>query len=106
MHQVVLDGISDSIALLVESVKYGAINTTHTTTNVFYVIIFTSEAYTLQNKKTIDGQLITAGALVVKAQYICSVQLDTNWYWNQQPKQHVITVPARTILIHNLELMQ
>ena len=30
IHQVVLSGISDSIVLLVESVKYGAINTTDT----------------------------------------------------------------------------
>ena len=22
----------------------------------------------------------------------------TNWYWNQQPKHHVITVPTRTII--------
>ena len=24
--------------------------------------------------------------------------INTNWYWNQQPKHHVITVPTRTIL--------
>ena len=40
----------------------------------------TSEAYTLQDNTTIDGQIITAGELVVKAQYISSMQLDTNWY--------------------------
>ena len=42
IHQVVFDGISDNMALLVESGKYGAINTTDTTTNGFYVIMFTS----------------------------------------------------------------
>ena len=41
IHQVVLDGISDNMTLLVESVKYVAINTTDTSTNGFYVIIFT-----------------------------------------------------------------
>ena len=41
IHKVVLDGISDNMAPLVESVKYGAINTTDTTTNGFYVIMFT-----------------------------------------------------------------
>ena len=49
------------MASLVESGEYGAINTTDTTTNEFYVIIFTSEAYTLQDNTTIDGQIITAG---------------------------------------------
>ena len=48
IHQVVLDGISDNMASLVESGKYGAINTTDTSTNGFYVIVFTSGAYTLQ----------------------------------------------------------
>ena len=42
--------------------------------------------------------------MVVKAKYICSTQIDTNWYWNQQPKHHVITVPTRTILNPQLEV--
>ena len=25
------------------------------------------------------------------------MQVDTNWYWDQLPKQHVITVTTRTI---------
>ena len=33
----------------------------------------------------------------------CSMQVDTNWYWNQQPKHHVITVPTRTILHPQVE---
>ena len=42
--------------------------------------------------------------MVVKAQYLCSMQVDTNWYWNQHPRQHVITVPTRTILHPQLEV--
>ena len=49
------------MASLVESVNYGAINTTYTGTNWFYVIMFTSEAYTLQYNTKIDRQIITAG---------------------------------------------
>ena len=41
--------------------------------------------------------------MVVKAKYLCSMQVDTNWYWNRQPKHHVITVPTRTILYPKLE---
>ena len=66
--------------------------------------MFTSEAYTLQENTTIDGQIITAGELVVKAQYLCSVQIETNWYWNQKPKHHVITVSTHTILHPQLEV--
>ena len=66
--------------------------------------MFTSGAYKLQENTTIDGKFITAGELFLKAKYICSMQVDTNWYWNQQPKHHVIKVPSRTILYPQLEV--
>ena len=47
---------------------------------------------------------MTVGELVLKAKYLCSVQVDINWYCNQQPKHHVITVPTRTILHPQLEV--
>ena len=49
------------MASLVESGTYGALNTTYTSTNVFYVIMFTSGSYTLKENKTIYGQIITDG---------------------------------------------
>ena len=61
------------MASLIESGKYGAINTTDMSTNGFYFIMFTSEAYKLQDNTTIDGKIITAGELVVKEQYLCSM---------------------------------
>ena len=91
------------MASLVKSGKYGAMNTTDTSTNGFYVIMFTSGAYTLQENTTIDGQILIAGELVINAKYICSMQVDTNWYWNQQPNHHVITVPTRKIIHPQLE---
>ena len=66
------------MASLVESDKYGAINTTDTSTNGFYVIMFKTGTYTLQENTTIYGQIITAGELVVKTQYIFYMQVDTN----------------------------
>ena len=68
INQDVLDGISNNMALLVESVTYGAINTTDTSTNVFYVIMFTSGSYKLHENTTIYGKIITAVELFVKAQ--------------------------------------
>ena len=68
--KVVLDGISENMALLVQSGMYGAINTADSTKNGFYVIQFISETYTLQNNRTIYGQVISSGGLVFKAQYL------------------------------------
>ena len=72
------------MASLVQSVIYGAVNTYYTTINGLYDIPFLSEAYTLQNNTTIDGKVISAGKWVVKSQYLCYVQVNTNWYWKQQ----------------------
>ena len=41
--------------------------------------------------------------MVVNAKSICSMQVDTNWYWNQQPNHNVITVPPSTILHPQLD---
>ena len=57
IHQVVIDGISENMASLLQSGKYVAINTSETSKNRFYVIMFTSEAYTLKNNKTTDRKL-------------------------------------------------
>ena len=43
--------------------------------------------------------------MVVKAQYLCSIQVVSNWYWNQHPQQHVTTVPTRTIIHPRLEVI-
>ena len=61
MHQVVPDVISDNMASLVEPGTYGTINTTDISTNRFYVIMFTSRVYTLQENTKIDGKFITSG---------------------------------------------
>ena len=52
----------------------------------------------LQKNTQIEGQIISAGELVVKSQYICSVQENTNWCWKQQSLQHNIIVTTCTIL--------
>ena len=83
---------------LVQSVNYGVINKDDTTTNGFYVIKLISWSYTMQNNIQIDGHIVYAGKLVVNAQYLYNMQENTNWYWKQQPLQHNIIVPTRTII--------
>ena len=52
-----------------------------------------------------DLQFISDGELVFKAQYLCSTQENTNWYWKQQPLQQTIIVPKRTILHPRLDVI-
>ena len=49
-------------------------------------------------------KLSLLGNWLAKAQYLCSMQVDTNWYYNQHPQQHVLKVPTRTILHTQLEV--
>ena len=105
IHQVVLDRRSENMASLVKSDMYDAINTDDNTSNGLYAIQFLSEAYTLQNNTIIDVQVISAGELVVKAQYLCSMQENTNWYWKQQPLQHTIIFPTRTIIYPHIDVI-
>ena len=93
------------MASLVQSGMYGSINTYDTTTNGFYVIQLISEAYMLQNNTTIDGQVISSGELVVKAQCICSVQENTNCYWKQHSIQQKIIVPTSKIIHPRLDVI-
>ena len=86
------------MASVVQSVKCGVVNTTDTSTMVYYAIKFVSEAYTLQYDTTCDSQLISSGELVVNSQYLICIQENTNWCCKQKKQQQVIIVPARTIV--------
>ena len=67
IHWVFLDVIGYNKASLDQYGKYGTINTTETPTKIYYVIKFFSEAYTLQDDTTCDGQISSDGELIVKA---------------------------------------
>ena len=105
IHQFVLDGISDNISSLFQSGNYGFITTYYTTTNGFYVIHFISEACTIQNNGKIHGTFISAGELVSKAQYFCSAQENSNWYWEKQSLRYNIIVPTCTIIHPRLDVV-
>ena len=51
------------------------------------------------------GQVISDVELVVKAQYLYSMQENTNWYWKQQPLKHNIIFSTRTILRLRLDVI-
>ena len=56
MHKVVFGGISDNMSALVQSGKYGAINTTDPTKMGYYVVKLSSETYKLQDEKQLTGK--------------------------------------------------
>ena len=81
INQVVLDGFSDNMSPLVQSVKCGSTNTTHSTTISYHMTKFFSEAYTLDEDTPCDGKIDTSGELFFKAQYLSCMQEISKWYW-------------------------
>ena len=69
------------MASLVQSGKYSAMNTTDTSTVVYYVIKFVSEAYYLQEDITCDRQIIAEGKLVVSATYLRFIEFKKMGIW-------------------------
>ena len=59
MHQVLLDGNSENMDVLVQTDKYGASNTTNASTMGYYVIKFVSKAYRLQYRTMWYGKTST-----------------------------------------------
>ena len=83
MPKVVLYGISDNKSELVKNGNYGAITTADPTTMVYYVVKFLPEPYTLKEDKTVYTQVIKAGELIVKAEYLSNMKTNKKWYWQQ-----------------------
>ena len=69
----------------------------------YYVVKLFSEAYTLQEDTTCGGQIITAGELVVKAQYMKFMQDNQKWCWEQKQQQNNINVTTSTIVHTSLD---
>ena len=80
IHHVVVCGINENMAELVQNYQYSAINTTYTSTMGYYVIKFMSETYILEEEKMCDGKISTSGELYVKPQYTNCTQDNTKWY--------------------------
>ena len=74
IHQVILDGISDNMALLFRSGNYGSMKTTYTSTMGYYVINFVLDTYTLQYDTTNDVKISSSIQLFFKAQNLSCMQ--------------------------------
>ena len=105
INKVVVDGISDNMVSLFKSGKYCSMNTIDTSTMVYCVINFVSEAFPLQDGTTCDVQISSSGELVFKAQYLICMQEKTDWYWEQKNQQQVIIISTRTILHTCIDVM-
>ena len=97
MHKVLLDGISDNMASLLQLYKYGAIDAVNTTTMGYYVIKYLYGPCTTQEDQTKYWQVSNAGKHVVKYKYLSFIIANTNWYWQQHGTNQIVVISTRTI---------
>ena len=65
------------MAILVKIGKYGSINKTDTTKMGYFIITSLSEAFTIQEDTTRNGQISSDGELFFKYQYMNCMQNNT-----------------------------
>ena len=59
----------------------------------------------LQNITKIDGNIITPGELIVRAQYIWYMKDITNWYWEKHTLRKDIKVTTCTIIHPSIDVI-
>ena len=64
----------------------------------YYVVKFLSEPYMLQDNKIVDKQVIMAGELIVKSEYLSIMKANTNWYWQQIRTEESVIIVTHTIV--------
>ena len=65
----------------------------------YYVVKNLSEPYTLQDNKTVDKQVIKAGKIIVKSEYLSLIKANTNQYWEKLGNKETVAIATHTISI-------
>ena len=66
--------------LVIMEVKYGDIDAGYYSCNGYYIIIFSSSPYTLQEYLSIDGQVISSGEMVCDGTYLFPINSNSHYY--------------------------
>jgi hypothetical protein len=105
-QDTILNGITEEMAEGIEEGKIGAFSTEDEETSGYYIVEWTSEAYTLQEDTALtefDPPLqLQAGELVVDATYLNPVPRAPLWYTRSQLNT---TVRVKQVLAVNLNML-
>ena len=93
IHKVLLDKISDNIASLVNTGRYGVISTTYIETMGYYVVKFLSHIVTLHYNNTTYEKVFKAGELAVTPEFLRSMKYTTNWFCDTEKNEQILIFP-------------
>ena len=103
-HQVFLDDINNITTLLLQSIKYGDINTKDYKKRAI-VLLSLSNRYTLYMKKIHAIKNCKTGEMDTREYYLRCMQENTKWYWDQKMQHQAIVVPTCTIVHPWIDVM-
>ena len=58
--------------------KYGAVDAAYTKRMIYYIVEYVSNAFTLHEDTTTDGQISDLGKLLIRAEYISCMKTKAN----------------------------
>jgi len=102
----VLAGMKEQMAELIEDGKYGAFSTLDEDADGYYVVVWTSEPYTLQEDIDSDehGWKIKAGELVCDAEFHNKVPGASLWYTPTQGEERKVVVRVQQVVAADLKV--
>ena len=114
VHKIVLNGMTESKAELIFADGYGAVAADDVKTAGYYIVRFTSPAYTLQEAHTSkEGDTFDVGELVADAVYLYPIskkgpkipsEAKPIWYVESNLHTDAIKVALHTVVVPNLNL--
>ena len=66
--------------------KYFSIDATYTSCQGYYIIIFSSSTYTLQEDLSIDGQVISSRKILCEGTHFFPINMNPHYYFLQKNK--------------------
>jgi len=100
LHNDLLEHIGTNMGLCIKDYSFGAVNTTDSRTEGFYIVRFTSAPYTLQEDEFDSNELLSAGSLVCDAVYYQPARENSSWYILSEHEP--LKVNMRKVLVPNL----
>ena len=104
IHQDILNSLAHNLASTITENSYGSVNTDDPQTEGFYIVMFTSEPYSLQEEINVHGDIINCGTLVCDAKYCSPAQINSRWYVHLSDEGNETTIQVSKILTTQLSV--
>ena len=104
INRTILDGNFIKMSLIVTEINHGAIDADDSEFHGYYIIIFSSFTYTLQENFNIYGQVISSGEMVCEGNYYFPITINSHYSVSPKNKSNNTILSLRTIINGNFNV--